>query len=770
MVIKTTKLSLFLLILALFLASVSLSFAGEWNPQDPREEYRECEQRCQQGQRGQQQQQCERRCEKQFREREREERERDPREQYEQCQQRCQRQERGQPQQQQQCERRCEKQFEEQQREQEERERERGRGSGNPQDPREEYRECEQRCQQEQRGQQQQQCERRCEKQFREREREERERDPREQHEQCQQRCERQERGQPQRQQQCERRCEKQFEEQQREQEERERERGRGSGNPQDPREQYERCQQQCRRQQGRQQEQCQRRCVEEFEERQREHDGEGGMGRFQQDPEQEYQQCQRRCEQQEQREGQGQQRECQQRCEQQYRERQREQGRGRGEGNTQRESREQMQQGDNPYFFHEQRFKSQFRTQEGHIRVLERFSKRSELLRGIENYRLAIFEANPNTFVMPHHCDAESVLAVLRGRGNIAFVRQERREYFNLEVGDVIRIPAGTTVYMINRENSERLQIAKLMQPVFNPGQYKEYFGAAGENPRTFYRAFSNELLEAALRTPREKLDRLFGQQRKGAIIKATQEQIKALSQHASSGRHRWQRGEYRGPFNVLNERPLFSNNFGQLHEASPDEYRQLQDMDVSVSFININQGGMMAPNYNSRATKLVFVAEGSGRFEMACPHLSSQRGAQGWRGQGQEREQEQEEGQEQEQEGVQYQQVSSHLSPGDVFIIPAGHPVAVVANRNENLRLISFGVNAQNNERHFLAGQENIMNQLDREAKELSFNMPARDVEEVFKNQRDSYFVAGPEMGQQQREEGRGRGFVSLLGLLGY
>lgn len=76
----------------------------------------------------------------------------------------------------------------------------------------------------------------------------------------------------------------------------------------------------------------------------------------------------------------------------------------------------EEEQQENNPYYFQAPRFKSTFSTQEGHLRVLERFSKRSEVLRGIENYRIAILEANPNTFVIPHHYDAESVFAVLQG------------------------------------------------------------------------------------------------------------------------------------------------------------------------------------------------------------------------------------------------------------------------------------------------------------------------------------------------------------------
>lgn len=42
--------------------------------------------------------------------------------------------------------------------------------------------------------------------------------------------------------------------------------------------------------------------------------------------------------------------------------------------------------------------------------------------------------------------------------------------------------------------------------------------------------------------------------------------------------------------------------------------------------------------------------------------------------------------------------------------------------------------------------AGRGNVMNQLEREAKELAFGMPAREVEEVFRSQKEEFFFQGP------------------------
>jgi mannose-6-phosphate isomerase-like protein (cupin superfamily) len=112
-------------------------------------------------------------------------------------------------------------------------------------------------------------------------------------------------------------------------------------------------------------------------------------------------------------------------------------------------------------------------------------------------------------------------------------------------------------------------------------------------------------------------------------------------------------------------------------------------------VAWAFVMQGAVMVPHYNSRATVVVFVVEGTGRFEMACPYLSSQ---------SQERQGRRE--QEEEESSGEFQRVSARLSPGDAFVIPAGHPISVVASEKENLRLVGFGINGHDNRRNFLAG----------------------------------------------------------------
>ncbi|XP_057780858.1 vicilin Cor a 11.0101 [Salvia miltiorrhiza] len=441
----------------------------------------------------------------------------------------------------------------------------------------------------------------------------------------------------------------------------------------------------------------------------------------------------------------------CQRRCQERYEkeverfeergkhgyDREREEYHGRGAG---------QRQSSNPYVFEDRHFFTGMQTQHGRLRILHQFTERSELLRGIENFRVAILEAQPQTFIVPKHLDADTIVFVARGRGAVSTVRQDRRESFNIKEGDIFRINAGTTTYFVNRDNNDRLILVKLIQPVNTPGHFQEFFGAGGENPESYFKAFSNEILEAAFNVDGERVRRLFGQQKQGAIIKASPEQIRSMSQHQEGGI--WPFGsESKGTHNIYDNRPIYDNQFGQYYEVDASQFRQLRDLDLAISFSNMSEGAMTAPFYNSKATKIAVVVEGEGYFEMACPHLSeSESRRTPYDGEDNHHLPRDEAFSRQSRGQASYQTVRSRLKAGTVVIVPAGHPFVAVASNNQNLQIVSFKVNAYNNQQYTLAGKRNVMNQLEREAKELAFGVPAREVEEVFRSQKEEFFFEGP------------------------
>lgn len=129
-----------------------------------------------------------------------------------------------------------------------------------------------------------------------------------------------------------------------------------------------------------------------------------------------------------------------------------------------------------NPYVFEYDRdFVSRVKTEHGRVDVLQQFTKNSNLLSALANYRVEILEANPLTFITPAHIDADFVLFVVKGRGAITVIHEEiKRETSNLECGDIFRVHADTTFYMVNRDEYEKLYVAKILFPVNLPGNYE--------------------------------------------------------------------------------------------------------------------------------------------------------------------------------------------------------------------------------------------------------------------------------------------------------
>ena len=63
-----------------------------------------------------------------------------------------------------------------------------------------------------------------------------------------------------------------------------------------------------------------------------------------------------------------------------------------------------------------------------------------------------------------------------------------------------------------------------------------------------------------------------------------------------------------------------------------------------------------------------------------------------------------EQQQRQQQEEQPLEVRKYRAELSEQDIFVIPAGYPVVV--NATSDLNFFAFGINAENNQRNFLAG----------------------------------------------------------------
>ncbi|WJX53584.1 hypothetical protein P8452_39564 [Trifolium repens] len=436
--------------------------------------------------------------------------------------------------------------------------------------------------------------------------------------------------------------------------------------------------------------------------------------------------------------------------------------------------SRQSDQDQENPFLFKSNRVQTLFENENGHIRLLQRFDRRSKIFENLQNYRLLEYKSKPHTLFLPQHNDADFILAVLSGRAILTVLNRNDRYSFNLERGDTIKLPAGTIAYLANRDDNEDLKVLDLVIPVNRPGQFQSFLLSGSENQQSFLSGFSKNVLEAAFNADYKEIERVLieeqekePQQRRdlrdkrrhqsqedNLIVKVSREQIEELSKNAKSSSKRSVSSEYE-PFNLGNRDPIYSNKFGNFFEITPKKNPQLQDLDILVNAVEIKEGSLLLPHYNSRATVIVTVVEGKGEFELVGHRNENQ--------QEQREENEEEEEEEQERSRSQVQRYRARLSPGDVFLIPAGHPIAVSAS--SNLYLVGFGINAENNQRNFLAGEEdNVISQIHRPVKELAFPGSAQQVDRLLKNQRQSYF-ANAQPQQREEESQRKRGHISSI-----
>ncbi|RLN42892.1 hypothetical protein C2845_PM01G33200 [Panicum miliaceum] len=86
---------------------------------------------------------------------------------------------------------------------------------------------------------------------------------------------------------------------------------------------------------------------------------------------------------------------------------------RGEGSGDERESESEQEQEQERsrrPYVFDRRSFRRVVRSEQGSVRALWPFHEASKLLRGIRDYRDAVLEANPRSFVVPSHTDAHCI------------------------------------------------------------------------------------------------------------------------------------------------------------------------------------------------------------------------------------------------------------------------------------------------------------------------------------------------------------------------
>ncbi|XP_052730070.1 beta-conglycinin beta subunit 1-like [Vigna angularis] len=263
------------------------------------------------------------------------------------------------------------------------------------------------------------------------------------------------------------------------------------------------------------------------------------------------------------------------------------------------------------------------------------------------------------------------------------------------------------------------------------------DFFLSSTEAQQSYLQGFSKNILEASFDSDIKEINRvLFGEegqnqkgeesQQEGVIVELKSKQIRELTKHAKSSSRKALSSEDE-PFNLRNQKPIYANKFGKLYEITPKKNPQLRDLDVFLSSVDIKEGSLLLPHYNSKAIVILVINEGKANIELVGRREEQQ--------------------QQQQEERLQVQRYRAEVSEDDVFVIPAAYPVAM--NATSNLNFFAFGINAESNQRNFLAGEkDNVISEIPTEVLDLAFPAPGEKVEKLIEKQSGSHFVdAQPE-----------------------
>ncbi|KAI5410152.1 hypothetical protein KIW84_055579 [Lathyrus oleraceus] len=309
-------------------------------------------------------------------------------------------------------------------------------------------------------------------------------------------------------------------------------------------------------------------------------------------------------------------------------------------------------------------------------------------------------FDANGNSFLASvqtsHNISSTAhrchyILVVLSGKAILTVLKPDDRNSFNLERGDTIKLPAGTIAYLVNRDDNKELRVLDLAIPVNRPGQLQSFLLSGNKNQQNYLSGFSKNILEASFNTDYEEIEKVL------------------LEEHEKETQHR---------------------------RSLKDKRQQSQEENVIVK---LSRGQIEELSKNAKSTSKKSVSSESEPFNLRSrgPIYSNEFGK--------------------------FFEITPEKNPQlqdlDIFVnsveIKEGSLLPSSCRKaSSNLDLLGFGINAENNQRNFLAGDEdNVISQIQRPVKELAFPGSAQEVDRILENQKQSHFAdAQP----QQRERG--------------
>uniref|UniRef100_A0A1D1ZK97 Vicilin-like antimicrobial peptides 2-2 n=1 Tax=Anthurium amnicola TaxID=1678845 RepID=A0A1D1ZK97_9ARAE len=406
---------------------------------------------------------------------------------------------------------------------------------------------------------------------------------------------------------------------------------------------------------------------------------------------------------------------------------------------------------------------------------------------RGVKGFRgrgspspmhIGFVSMEPNSLLIPQYMDASLILFVRRGEAKVGWIYKDRLVERQLKMGDIYRISAGSTYYIVNTGKAQRLQMICSIDTSESLGSdvFQSFFIGGGSNPTPVLAGFDTHTLTNAFNVTSDVLNSIMKQGR-GPIVYMkgdAAEQARRLPStllpskknptHEEDGDKEvktwswrklldlfvWKEAEedhHRSssinsnvdspnPYNLFDRNPDFKNDYGWSLALDEGEYPPLRHSGVGVYLVNLTAGAMMAPHVNPSAAEFGVVLSGEGRVQVVFPNGSSA--------------------------------MDAEVKAGDAFWVPRYFPFCQVASRGGPMEFFGFTTSARRNRPQFLVGASSVLRTMMGPELAAAFGTSEERLRKVVELQKESAILpawprpAKGEEEQEKKEKGEGESLL--------
>ncbi|KAK9158245.1 hypothetical protein Scep_004819 [Stephania cephalantha] len=406
-------------------------------------------------------------------------------------------------------------------------------------------------------------------------------------------------------------------------------------------------------------------------------------------------------------------------------------------------------------------------RTDAGDVRVVRGFAYHV----GVESpMHIGFINMEPSSLFLPQYMDSTLTIFVRRGEARIGWIHKAKMEEKEMKTGDLYVIPAGSTFYIANIGEGERLRLICSIDNRENFGRrpFQSFFIGGGLNPTSIFAGFGPKTMATALNISIPELGE-FMRQVRGPIVYANVTQTRSLF-NQNHGDQRQEDGEdesaaaaatstwtwawrkvlrrvslyptttttstnksgktvhFPDVYNLYKRKPDFENKYGSTMSLYDNEYTPLGIPNISVYLANLAAGAMLGPHLNPTAIEFGVVLLGSGSIEIVYPNGTTA--------------------------------MVATVGEDDVFWVPQYFPFCQIASRNGPFVFFGFTTASRDNKPQILVGEGSVLRTMNRDVMAMAFGVPIEEFDRVVKAQNGSVIFPSPGAAPADKDEGEGVG----------